>query len=291
MTHEELKQDLSLFALGALTAEESQELERHLAEGCDECEGEIQHWREVVELMPLVADVEAPPGLRDELMRRVADGASTAEAPARRAQVIPLRRRWMPIALAAAALLLIAYGITREADLRSRLTSQQEAVAQLRTALDRASTNLAQGEVELKRARDVLAERERDASSLRAALAAAEQSLSLLHQPGLNLVRLKQTPDAKPAEGHVLISPSGKALFYAFDLAPLPEGKVYELWWITEKEGPVNAGLFRLDEGGLGQVEAAVPTTAGAIKAAAVTIEPEGGVPKPTGPMVLLGNV
>jgi hypothetical protein len=33
-----------------------------------------------------------------------------------------------------------------------------------------------------------------------------------------------------------------------------------------------------------------VPADAGAIKAAAVTIEPAAGVPKPTGPMVLLGK-
>lgn len=293
MTHDELKDDLSLFVLGALTPEEAQAIEQHLEEGCDDCRGEMARWREVVDLMPFAAHVEAPSSLRDELMRRIGGGAApaaTTVAVATPAKVIPLRRRW-PFVFAAAAALALAYGISREVQLDTQLGEQRALVAQLQVALDRTMTNLTQGEAELKKVRDALAERERDAASLRTALAAAEGSLALLQKPGLSLVRLKQTPDAQPAEGHVLISPSGKALFYAFDLTPLPAGKVYELWWITENEGPVDAGLFQPDATGIGQIEAAVPTGAGAIKAAAVTIEPEGGVQKPTGPMVLLGNV
>ena len=70
----------------------------------------------------------------------------------------------------------------------------------------------------------------------------------------------------------------------------MPSDKTYELWWITEKDGPVQAGLFKPDERGLGRIEATIPTDAGAIQAAAVTVEAAGGVPKPQGPMVLLGN-
>jgi hypothetical protein len=137
-----------------------------------------------------------------------------------------------------------------------------------------------------------LAERENDVASLRTALSTAQESLSILQVRGLSLVALKETKDAPPAEGHVLVSPpTGRALFYAFDLPPVPPDKTYELWWITEKQGPVQAGLFHPDARGLGRVDATVPADAGAIQAAAVTIETAGGVAKPQGPMVLIGTV
>jgi anti-sigma-K factor RskA len=299
--HEEIQADLSLYVLGSLTSEEVEAVERHLAEGCDECLAEVARWREVVGLLPFGVSTEALPVLRRELLERIAAAgepvAAVRSAPGprgvrARTRAAVGRRRWLPVALAAAATMALAYGIARDAGLRSQLQAQRRLAADLRSALAQAQTDLAQGEAALRRVRDELAAREHDLTSLRTAVAAAEDALSVLRRPGLNLVRLKQTADAKPAEGHVLISAAtGKALFYAFDLAPLPRGSVYELWWITEKEGPVSAGLFEPDPSGVGRVETGLPSGAGAIKAAAVTVEPSGGVPKPTGPMVLLGNI
>jgi anti-sigma-K factor RskA len=296
--HEQIKDDLSLYVLGALPADEGAEIATHLAE-CDECRGEARQWHEVVDMLPLAEQVRAPAELRAELLRRIAGGAAAALAASpvvvakrrQQADVVPLRRWWPIAALAAAASIALAFGIVRERNLRRDLVAERQATAQLRAALAEAAALAGRGDAELKRARDLLAQQEQHIASLRTALGQAEGALALLRQPGLNLVRLKQAPDARPAEGHVLITTGGKALFYAFDLAPLPPDKVYELWWITEKEGPINAGLFRPDPTGIGQVETTVPTTAGVVKAAAVTVEPHGGVPKPTGPMVLLGDV
>jgi anti-sigma-K factor RskA len=55
--------------------------------------------------------------------------------------------------------------------------------------------------------------------------------------------------------------------------------------------GAVRAGIFHPDEHGLGRVDATVPADAGALQAAAVTLESAGGVPTPQGPMVLLGTM
>lgn len=291
-THDEIKADLSLFVLGALDEEEARTVAAHLV-GCEECRAEEASWRGVVELLPLGVEAEAPPDLRHELRARLGlpPAAEATAAPAPPKVIAMPRRRWPAVALAAAASLAVAYGIARDAGQRRELEDQRQLVGRLRDSLTRAEVDRGAGAAELERVRAALAERERDAEAMRTALAAAEQSLALLRRPGLNLVRLKEAPEAEPAEGHVLISPSGQALFYAFDLAPLPADKVYELWWITEKEGPVQAGLFRPDAGGIGSVESALPTGAGALQAAAVTVEPAGGVPKPTGPMVLLGKI
>ncbi len=272
MTHDELKDELSLLALGTLDPEERREIEHHLAE-CTDCRGELAKWREVVGLMALESQDATPPNLKRQLLQRV-----------RQAKVVPLRRAVIiPLAAAAAALLVL--GIVRDQRMRSEFDQQLRLVATLHGELEATQSKM-------QRLTQELAAKEQDLTSLRAALAAAQESLAIVQDPGLHMVALKQTAEARPAEAHALISSrTRRALFYAFDLPPPPADKAYELWWITEKEGPVNAGVFQPDDRGLGRVEASVPAEAGAIQAAAVTIEPAAGVPKPTGPMILLGKL
>lgn len=272
MTHADINADLSLFALGSLDPDERRAVERHLAE-CADCRRELASWRDVVGLMALEGQEATPPDLKPQLLRRV-----------RPAKAIALRR-WVTVPLAAAAAAVLVFGIAQHRSMRSQLDEQSRLVASLRTELGATQSSL-------ERLTQELAAKEKDLTSLRAALAAAQESLAIVQDPGLRMVELKETPEARPAEAHALIS-SGtrRALFYAFDLPPAPPDRAYELWWITEKEGPINAGVFHPDDRGLGRVEAIVPADAGAIQAAAVTIEPAAGVPKPTGPMVLLGRL
>ena len=79
---------------------------------------------------------------------------------------------------------------------------------------------------------------------------------------------------------------SGRALFTAAGLAAPPSNRTYQLWAIAEGK-PVSAGIFDTGAAGQGQllVERAPPPDR--IGAWAVTVEPAGGVPQPTGVMVL----
>jgi anti-sigma-K factor RskA len=283
--HDDIQADLPLYALGSLDAEERRVVEQHLAEGCESCARELQAWREVVGMVPLEVPDAAPPDLKGKLLARVR--AERPDDPARLRTSAPLARRRIGWAMpfAAAALALLAIATYREIGWRAEQARQAQVVAGLRSALDAAQGDL--GKVSA-----ALAARESDVNALRAALASAQESLSIVQARGLSLVSLKETKEAPPATGHVLLSPpTGRAVFYAFDLPAVPADKTYELWWITEKEGPVQAGIFHPDERGLGRVEASVPSGAGAIQAAAVTVENAGGVPKPQGPMVLIGTV
>ena len=290
MTHDEMQADLPLYALGSLDAEERHTIEQHLAAGCDSCARELLTWREVVGMVSLEEPAAAAPDLKGKLLARVRAGAAGPPPQGAAAPRLARRRIGWAMPFAAAALALLAIATYREvgwraerARVQAERTRQEQAVAALQRELEAARGDLA-------RVSAALAQREGDVASLRAALAQAEETLSIVQRPGLDLVALKQTKDAPPAAGHVLLSvATGKALFYGFDLPQVPADKTYELWWITEKEGPVQAGLFRIDERGLGRVEASIPSGAGAIQAAAVTVEAAGGVPKPQGPMVLMG--
>jgi anti-sigma-K factor RskA len=277
MTHDEINAALSAFALGVLDPEEHQAVAEHLAAGCPECERELTSWRDVVGLLALDSREATPPDLKPALMQQV-------RSVPRRGRVIRLPR-WTLVPLAAAAMAILALSLVREVRIRSDLAQQQQRIASL-------TSELATAQDAMQRLTTQLAQKENDLTSLRATLAAAQESLAILQAPGLQLVQLKETETAPPAEGHVLLSTQTRqAIFYAFALPEIPADKAYELWWITEKEGPVNAGVFRPNPKGLGRIETSVPTEAGAIQAAAVTIEPAGGMPKPTGPMVLIGKL
>ncbi|MEO8605928.1 MAG: anti-sigma factor [bacterium] len=277
-TRDEIRDDLPLYALGALDAEERAAVVAALATDA-ELGRELRQWTEVVGLMALDAPDVAPPDIKTKLLARVHGGALASDKVARRR----LGGWMLPVAAAATALLAIAG--YREIGFRA----ERERAAETLVALQR---GLVEAKGDLAKVSATLAQSQSDANALRIALARAEESLSVVQQRDLQMVALKETKDAPPAVGHVLLSPpTGKALFYAFDLPNPPPDKVYELWWITEKDGPVRAAIFHPDAGGIGRAEATMPKGAGAIHAAAVTLEAAGGVPKPQGPMVLLGTL
>ena len=68
----------------------------------------------------------------------------------------------------------------------------------------------------------------------------------------------------------------------------LPTDRQYELW-VFQKGKPINAGVFDVDEAGRALFESTAFPEPEADNFA-VTIEPRGGVPAPTGPVVLAGT-
>ena len=73
-------------------------------------------------------------------------------------------------------------------------------------------------------------------------------------------------------------------------LPQIPRDRVYELWAFAGNE-PVPAGIFEVDEAGHAFLRLPPLPRAKRFDKFAVTIEPAGGVPKPTGPMHLLGSL
>ena len=82
-----------------------------------------------------------------------------------------------------------------------------------------------------------------------------------------------------------------RGFFYANNLPALPAGKTYQLWIITDTPKPVSAGVFSLDRGHKGRgILQNIPDVA-KIKQFAVSLEPAGGLPQPTGAVYLAGNL
>jgi hypothetical protein len=69
------------------------------------------------------------------------------------------------------------------------------------------------------------------------------------------------------------------------------EGKSWQLWAITDMGDKISAGVFADASLGAAAGSLQVPATAGTIAAWAVTDEPTGGSPQPTGSIHLIGKV
>lgn len=70
--------------------------------------------------------------------------------------------------------------------------------------------------------------------------------------------------------------------------APKP-GKTYQVWLVTDK-AKISAGTFRPDAQGRTVMHANYALARDALRAVAITEEPDGGMPAPTGPMVVVGS-
>ena len=113
-----------------------------------------------------------------------------------------------------------------------------------------------------------------------------ERVIAILSAGDVHSASLGSVAPAGAARGHVYVSASRGLFFAAEALPPLPAGRTYQLWTIVAGQ-PVSHGIFEPAGDGRAQVLAQAPP--GAVQAIAVTIEPDGGVPAPTGDKVLLG--
>ena len=73
---------------------------------------------------------------------------------------------------------------------------------------------------------------------------------------------------------------------------PAPQsGKDYQLWAVdAEHKDPISAGIIRVDKNGVAQVRFKPVEKAEHVKAFAISLEREGGVPKKEGPILLAGT-
>lgn len=130
----------------------------------------------------------------------------------------------------------------------------------------------------------------RELATARVSLREKEAALSLLEAPGTQLIQLAaQGQEAYRASA--LLNPGEKSgMILTTALKPV-QGKDYQLWLIRGEE-KISAGILRTDPSGatLARISEQV-LAAGRPDAFAVTIEPPGGMPQPTGPIILLGKV
>jgi len=130
---------------------------------------------------------------------------------------------------------------------------------------------------------------ERQMADVRRTAADAQSSLLVLAAPDLARIDLAGQPAAPTATARAFWSRTRGLVFTASNLPPPPPGRAYQLWVLTAQPAPISAGMLTLDANGRVNARFDTPPDLPRPVAMAVTLEPEGGVPSPTGDKYLVG--
>jgi hypothetical protein len=228
----------------------------------------------------------------------------------------PARSRSLPWAIGLAALLVIGLGsyfawtyATRISDdtakirqLETSLQEQSNRIATLQQDLRVRDRSLAELQVDAQRkANDAielksqLMEREVELEDVREQLTAAARGKGqnelamLLRRPDATVLTLTGSDVAKTASAVLLYNPATEKLWlYSKNLPECPKGTAYQLWAIHKT--PVSLGTFHMDAGQTAHLLVRRVPQFETARKFAVTLEPRGGRPQPTGPIYLVGE-
>ena len=260
--HDTMRDLAGPYALDIVSADERLAFERHLPL-CDECQRLVAAAYVVAEGLAHAVDPIDPPATLRARVLAAATSASTGPAPSR---VLPAPARAVPGWLTAAASLAAVVSALGWWNAASRLAETEEALQSARQTLALAQSQMA---------------------SVQSVAERAATQLAVLSSGDVVRVDLKGQPPAPTADGRVYWSRARGTTFSATNLPRLEAGRVYQLWFVTTGP-PVSAALVTPDASG--RVETVVASPVGVDPTAfALTVEPEGGSPGPTGAMVLVG--
>ena len=264
--HDDLKHDAAAYALGVLEPAERAAFEAHLGT-CAECAADVRQLRLAASALPhTVPQVSPPPSLRAKILRQASTGAD-ASTPA--PPFVVREKRGLPAWLQIAAMLAIGAGVVFYAQ------RMQARVANLEAQLQQAQTLVAAAERQTLEARNVAFR--------------AQSAMGVFAAPDVARIDLAGQQVAQMARARALWSRARGMVFTVSNLPALPPGRVYQVWVVTA-QAPVSAGLLTPDASGGGSVYFETPVDILPPVAVAVTLEPAGGVPAPTGAMYLVGK-
>ncbi len=239
---------IDLYALGALEPDEQGAVDEHL-DTCGRCRTQLARAKELVLMLAWTPDQhDPPPMLRGRLMRRVQQlQRLDGDQPQRWWQ------RFLPDMRQRSA--QVAFGLSMALAALLLITSLRTSTLQ------------------------------REITVLRSQLRDQQVIVDALRSPDTRLVSLTQESGASQAR--LLLDPNGqRGYLVTSELEQLPGNQTYQLW-LLDGQTPVSAGMFEIDEQGVGRavVEANQPLRE--YQGIGISIEPVGGSSQPTNVVLL----
>jgi len=263
--HEELAALAPAYGLDALDPEERERFEAHLS-SCASCTSAGRSFGRIAGSIGYTAPAAVPPAAVRQRLLATLGSPGIASPNAQRPSRARLNVAWLSVA----ALLALSAGLAIYA------TTLRARVADLQERLDEATERRLVADRALGEARRVSVQTQR--------------ALDVLVAPDLARIDLAGQPTAPSARARALWSRQRGMVFTASNLPQAPAGRSYQLWVVTAN-AKVSAGLIAPDENGRVNGVFATPPDIETPVAVAVTLEPAGGMPQPTGPFYLLGSV
>jgi len=263
MDQRQIEELLPFYALDALTDEEREIVESHLA-AHPEVRSQLDELTRAAASIPRgMAPVEPSPRVKEALMARVR--ADSSRAGARASKPDQPSRRGMSFGRLFQALSLGAglAAILWAVALNLQISRLQDQVALLNDALVAQSNSL-------------------------------QEITTRLSQPAASSVvtiSLSGTTARPDARGQLIADPnSTSAVLVIAGLGQLEAGKTYQVWLI-DGGGPRSAGLLAVDSKGQGVLILISDLEIGEFSKLGISIEPDGGSTQPTGDIVVLGDL
>lgn len=304
MNHEEYREMIVLGALGALDAADDQALAAHLSE-CSACRAEREELYDVAAMLAYTTPPVAPSEhLRERILANIQTDAarnsqqspSSLETRGTRRDEAESAAQTSPAHGSSNVLPFAPEGkgrkfvqLSRSAFLGGAIAASLVIVA-LSVALASLWTRQRRMSEEMARMNARRNEAEQRLADAGEALARERETAELLAAPEARMMTLSGTAAAPGARARFAYDRrTGRAILYAYDLPPAPAGKAYQLWFIAGGR-PLPGRVFRTDAAGRGVLREQVPPEGLDAQIFAVTLEPEEGVPSPTGDKYLLGS-
>ena len=268
-TNERIQELISAFSLGVLDGEDLKELEDYIENNPDEYKELLKENEEVFSQLSYALKGASPrASARAKLLEGIrADGETSPEK-----SPVPFWQRLEPLWVgfgSVAAVIIIAVLIGYNVSLNNKLNEQNTENLNLQAKLS---------------------DKEAELSFLKEEFSAQSETVAFLENPNVVIINLVKTEPGLKAVGRVLWNTDDdQALFYGINLPQVPEGKTYQLWAIAG-DVPKSAGVFQVDHNGNNIHIIKSLSDFGDISTFAVSLEPAGGVPLPTGEIYLAGE-
>lgn len=120
-------------------------------------------------------------------------------------------------------------------------------------------------------------------------LAARDSLVAAMSGAKVTVVELASTSNLPPGAKMFWDRVANRWTLVTHDLKPVQPGRTYQLWLVTAKAEKISAGTFNTDANGRAVVQATYALAERELAAIAITEEPTGGSPQPTGAILVAG--
>lgn len=261
MSHhkDKYQEELTLYSLGLLKGYELRILEEHLGTGCEICLQALRENEMVLSSLPYSLDNSPlPPELENKIFTKIEEQESTHAVSEKTGSVKTsfwksISPMWLNVGSAVAVgLLLILF--VNNLSLRNEIADQNRSLESLQASLEKDTGMM-----------DFMLDPNVETVQLAGAMANVEASGKLMWD--------------KDTQG---------ALLLVSEIPALKQGMEYQVWCV-EKGKPVSLGTFTVNKKGQSMMEIDSMPRPSKDMQVLVTLEPEGGMPHPTGATYLVG--
>lgn len=267
MSHQEFEELASLDALGVIAPEDLSRLRAHL-DTCVECSQAHREFLQAASLLATTLDpVTPPPEAREEILSLIRNSERVIEKEPSGKRLLFRRPAQNPWLAATAAVFFLALWGWSELRLRALKEDIDEINAGRLHAVEESRR--------LERTNKTLID-----------------EVATLTSSATRTIVLSGQQASPSATARVFLDEEKRRAFVFFhDLPASGNDKSYQLWILrADKPEPQSVSVFDVDEKGTASIVLENLPTATEIKGLAVTLEPRGGAPAPTGQKYLAGG-